>query len=174
MYQGMTMRPYVILLLMLIIITGCGLISKEPPSSVQAIQNTVKEAQDNLDAVERLQLQELYPYDFQEAQNELISAEHYFHEKSYNQAYLSALRSLAASQRIFRQLYQDIIIPSAQEAKTEIWTSADEEPNSPLHTNEPDTLGLRIIPPGGENYTKTEGPIANGQNTEGIVKVTII
>ena len=125
------MKPYVILLLILML-AGCSLVSKEPSLLQQEIQNTLKQARDNLNAVERVQAQELYPYDYQEAHNGLIEAENALKENRHDQAYLAALRSVAASQRIFRQLYRDVIIPSAREAQTKMGAATDDNPNSAL------------------------------------------
>jgi outer membrane protein OmpA-like peptidoglycan-associated protein len=125
------MKSYVILFLILMI-TGCSLVSKEPPLLQQEVQNTLKQARDNLNAVERVQAQELYPYDYQEAHNGLIEAENALEENRHDQAYLAALRSVAASQRIFRQLYRDVITPSARETQAKMGTAPNDNPNSAL------------------------------------------
>lgn len=127
------MKPYgiVLLIMVMVISIGCGPAVKEV-SLLEEIQKTIDQARYNLDVVERLQVEEMYARDFQEAHNELILAENYLRENRHDQAYLSALNSLAASQRIFRQLYQDRIAESDQQPKEEIRRIFYDDPNNPL------------------------------------------
>jgi hypothetical protein len=128
------MRPYgIVLLIMVMISAGCSSTLRESHAPlVEEIQKTIDQARYNLDIVERLQVEEIYARDFQEAHNELIQAEKYLQEKRHDQAYLSALNSLAASQRIFRQLYQDRIAEPEQPTKEEVRAILYDDPNSPL------------------------------------------
>jgi hypothetical protein len=127
------MKPYdrVLLIIVMVVFAGCGPALKETSLS-EEVQKTMVQARNSLAVVEGLQIQEIYPLDFQEAHDELIRAENYLQENRHDQAYLSALNSLAASQRIFRQLYRDKIAASDQETKKEIRTIFFNDPNNPL------------------------------------------
>ena len=128
------MKPYSMWLLIMLIVGGCA--RPAPVKTLSApspeLQAMVQQARDNFGIVERLRVQESYPNDFQEAQNELTSAEEYMRESRYDQALLSARKSLAASQWILRQFYRETIVQSAQEAKTRIDTLTNEDPGNPL------------------------------------------
>ena len=132
-YHGIPMKPYgsVLLIMVMVVFVGCGPALKKTPLS-EEVQKTITQARNSLDVVKRLKIQEIYALDFQEAYNELIRAENYLQENRHDQAYLSALNSLAASQRIFRQLYRDKIAASDQETKEEIRTIFFNDPNNPL------------------------------------------
>jgi hypothetical protein len=127
------MKSYGIVLIamltMLTMLLGCSSITQQTPSLKSNVQRTMERAQYNLEVIEQLQVQERYGRDFREAQNELISAEQYVQENHHDQAYIAALNSLAATQRIFRQIYQE---RTSLEAKQEIRTIMLDDPDNPL------------------------------------------
>lgn len=124
------MKSYGIILIIIVIgLIGCGPAVQQPSSLASEIQTTMERVRHNLDVIEQLQVQDKYGIDFREAENELINAEKYLQEDRRDQAYIAALNSLAATQRIFRQLYQE---RTSQEAKQKIRTIMLEDPNNPL------------------------------------------
>lgn len=124
------MKSYVIMLIVIVImLIGCGPAVQQPSPLELEIQDTMERARHNLDVIEQLQVQDKYALDFREAEKELITAEKYLQENRHDQAYIAALNSLAATQRVFRLLYQE---RASQEARQEIRTIMLDDPNNPL------------------------------------------
>lgn len=128
------MKRYGVLFLsMLVIMAGCARpVIEKSPLPPQGLVEAIKQARENFNAVQRLPVYEKYARSFQEAEGELVNAEHYWQAHFYEQAYLSARKSLEASQWILRQFYRDTIALSAQEAKAKITAISHEDPGNPL------------------------------------------
>ena len=103
-----------------------------PPVPLEVIEETLQWARENFKTVDALDVQDVYPLEYRDAQENLLLAENAFQGERYEEAYLSALESLAASQRIVRQFYGETVAVSAQEAKDEIESILAEDPESPL------------------------------------------
>ena len=155
------MKRYGVLFLsMIMIVTGCSLfLRKSPPP--QELLEVMEQARENFDAVKRLPVYEKYAYNFQEAESELVHAEIYLQDHLYEQASLSAQKSLEASQWILRQFYKDTIALSAQKAKAKIAAISDEDPGNPLQEFLPEINNI---------LDYSEG-IGNGQQEVDITKV---
>lgn len=134
------MKAYVSLFfLLLVTMVGCTPppVEEEPQPSVsveeiQETQEIVKQARENVEALQHLQADKTYSQEFREAHDEFIHAENALQEELYEQARQSAQKSLKTSQKVLEQFYQDTIVPSAQEAKTKIRTITAEDSDNPL------------------------------------------
>ena len=117
---------------LLLLVSGCGLSMNPAPLSQQKTEDAVEEARENFDAIKELPIENRYPDDFQEAQEELLSSEEFLRQKLFDEAYISANNSLGASQRILRNFYQYVVAQSAQRTKSDIQKISDADPDNPL------------------------------------------
>lgn len=131
----MNVRQRMLVLSVLVIVVwlaGCGPVLQSTSSLPVEIQKTLDRARHNLSIAEELQAREQYALDFQEAENAILAAERYVQDQQYDLAYISALDSIAATQRIFRQVYKDNALATTQEKQNEVRSIFLNDPKNPL------------------------------------------
>jgi flagellar motor protein MotB len=110
------------------LLAGC-----QPSRISPTTQQAVSDAQAHLQLIEKLELTEKYPEDYQEARNNFERAQTIIASESNKEKALPPARaSLNASQRILKYFYNNTITPLARAAKAEIEKITTEDPDNPL------------------------------------------
>ncbi len=100
--------------------------------SLEQTECVIAQAKEHLETIQTLPIRDLFPDDFQDAQNALVHSEECLDGNAFDAAYQAAQESQQASQRILRKFYQQIIVQSAARTKADIQEIAKDDPDNPL------------------------------------------
>jgi len=120
-------------------VSGCARSAKQAEITTQTeittyedVVELVQQARERFQIIEKLGAEKTYPNDFVEAQIELVNAQNYLEAEHARDAYLSAMKSIRASQQILEQYYLDTVAALAKHAKTEIQEITRKDSKIPL------------------------------------------
>lgn len=116
-----------------------ALMSGCQPSNLRTMTETQAKVEEAKDEAERakstaqmLESSDQYAMDVQQAEIEASTAESKLKSKRLDEAYVSAMQSLSASQRIFRQFYLERVAKLAEQSKKAIEDEMTKDSNTPL------------------------------------------
>lgn len=123
--------------LLTIFLIGCGLTgqqTQQTPSrlSAQKARQAIQRAEEYFQIVNKLSMQEMYPIEYQEAENALHTAEKLFQQNLQEEAYLAAQKSAGITQHLLNQFYQYTVAQLAHDTKEEIEGISRADPDNPL------------------------------------------
>lgn len=141
------MKRHKLLLLLIIALAGCARPAVEqpqpqPPIPIDVLADKLTWARENIATLEQLPLPPTASGTFLSAKKNLALAEQAFAEELYDEAYWSVLDSLAQSQELVRQFYDQALVPQIQETATRIEAITVDDPNSPLQKFLPALTGI--------------------------------
>ena len=116
-----------------------ALMSGCQPSNLRTMTETQAKVEEAKDEAERakstaqmLESSDQYTMDVQQAEIEASTAESKLKSKRLDEAYVSAMQSLSASQRIFRQFYLERVAKLAEQSKKAIEDEMQKDSDTPL------------------------------------------
>lgn len=115
------------------LIWGCQPSNIHSPGETQAkVEEAKDEAERAKSTAQMLESSDQYAMDVQQAEVEASAAETKLKSKRLDDAYVSAMQSLSASQRIFRQFYLERVAKLAEQSKKAIEDEMKMDSDTPL------------------------------------------